>query len=430
MVSEKKTAKNKGFRRFFKVLGPGLITGASDDDPSGIATYAQTGAVFGYRNLWLTLFSLPFMTAVQQMCGKIGIVTGKGLAGTIRARYGKPILFGVVFLLFLANTVNIGADLGAMAASAKLLLPGHFIFWLVFFTLLVVTLQVLVPYRRYAKILKYLAFSLFAYVFAAFFVHVDWGEVLKGTFLPSFSLSPGFLMNVVAFMGTTISPYLFFWQTSEEVEEEVVKGEIREMGKGIPKFSRRDIRDMKTDTVVGMFFSNLVSFFIILVSAAALHQNGLADIATADQAAAALLPFAGQYAFLLFAAGIVGTGLLSVPVLAGSASYAVSESLGWREGLGKRFRKARAFYGVIILATLLGLVVNLLPIPPFRMLYYAAVLNGIVAPPLLFFILRIANDRKIMSGYVNSRSLNVLGYTVAFLMSFSVLLLFFFLFRS
>ena len=409
------------------MLGPGLITGASDDDPSGIATYAQTGAVFGYRNLWLALFSLPFMTAVQEMCGKIGIVTGKGLAGAIRTRYGRTILFGAVGLLFLANTVNIGADLGAMAASAKLLLPGHFVFWLFFFAFLIVFLQILVPYRRYAKVLKYLALSLFAYVIASFFVSADWGAVARGTFFPSVSLSPEFWMNVVAFLGTTISPYLFFWQAGEEVEEEIVKGEIREMGKGIPKFSSRDIDDMRTDTVIGMVFSNLVSFFIILVSAATLHANGVTGIETADQAASALLPFAGEYAFFLFAAGIIGTGLLSVPVLAGSASYAVSESLGWREGLGKRFSRAKGFYGIIILASLLGLLVNFLPVPPFKMLYYAAVLNGIAAPPLLFFILGISGDRKIMGKYANSRTLNVLGYATALLMSLSVVLLFIFL---
>lgn len=424
-----KSPKNGRFRRFWRILGPGLITGASDDDPSGIATYAQTGALFGYRNLWLALFSLPFMTAVQQMCGKIGIVTGKGLAGIIRERYGNTVLFGAVFSLFLANTVNIGADLGAMAASARLLLPGPFLFWLFFFAALIVLLQVFIPYRRYAKILKYLAFTLLAYVAASFFVKADWGAVARGTFLPVISPSPEFWMNVVAFLGTTISPYLFFWQASEEVEEEVAKGELREMGKGIPRFSRRDVEDMRKDTVVGMIFSNLVSFFIILTTAATLNANGITDIDTADQAAMALLPFAGQYAFLLFAAGIIGTGLLAVPVLAGSASYAVSESLGWREGLGRKFSRARGFYGVIVLACLVGLFVNFLPVSPMKMLYYAAVLNGIIAPLLLFFILRIAGDRRVMGEYANSKTMNALGSATVALMSLAVVSLFFFLFQ-
>ena len=424
-----KPAKNGRFRRFLGVLGPGFVTGASDDDPSGIATYAQTGAIFGHRQLWLTWAALPFMVAIQEMCGKIGIVTGKGLSGVIKEHYGKPLLFGAVLLLFLANTVNIGADLGAMASSARLLFPGSFFAWLLFFTALIVALQVFVPYRRYAKILKYLAFSLLAYVVAAFFVNADWREVWSGLFPLSLSFSSAFLMNVVAFLGTTISPYLFFWQTDEEVEDEVVRGEIQEMGKGIPKFSSRDIADMKKDTVAGMVFSQIVCFFIIFTTAATLNAHGVTDIQTADQAALALLPFAGQYAFLLFAAGVLGVGLLSVPVLAGSASYAVAESLGWREGLGKKFMQARGFYVVIILACFLGFFVNFLGVPPFQMLYYAAIINGIAAPPLIFLILRISGNRKIMGEYASRGSAKFLGYTIAIVMSLAaVALIYFFLF--
>lgn len=424
-----KPPKNGRFMRFLKVLGPGFITGASDDDPSGIATYAQTGAIFGYKNLWLTWVTLPFMIVVQEMCGKIGIVTGKGLSGVIKEHYGKSLLFCAVLLLFIANTVNIGADLGAMASSAQLLFPGSFLLWLIFFTVFIVALQVFVPYRRYAKILKYLAFSLLAYVVTAFFVTADWWSVFRGLFPLSISVSPEFLMNVVAFLGTTISPYLFFWQTGEEVEDEVVKGEIKEIGNGVPKFSRLDIDDMKKDTMVGMIFSQVVCFFIILTTAATLHQAGITDIKTADQAAFALLPFAGQYAFLLFAAGIIGVGLLSVPVLAGSASYAVTESLGWREGLGNRFREARGFYVVIILACLFGFFVNFTAIPPFEMLYYAAVINGIAAPPLLFLILRISGNRKIMGEYTSSFASKVFGYAIVVIMALSVIFMVYSLFQ-
>lgn len=424
----RKKSKEKGIKRFFRTLGPGFITGASDDDPSGIATYAQTGAMFGYRQLWLTWATFPFMIAVQEMCGRIGVVTGKGLAGVIRTHYGKKLLFGAVLLLFVANTVNIGANLGAMAASAELLLPGPFLSWLIAFTILIVVLQVFIPYQRYAKFLKFLALSIFAYVIVGFFVKADWSAVFKSFVLPSFSFSSGFLINVVAFLGTTISPYLFFWQTDEEAEEEVAKGKLKDIGTGVPKFSPKDIKDMKADTFVGMLSSNLVSFFIILVAAATLHQNGITHIETADQAALMLRPIAGDFAFAFFAAGIIGTGLLSIPVLAGSASYALSESLGWHEGLSKRFSQARGFYGVIIFATAVGFFVNFSPVPPFQMLYYTAVLNGIAAPPLIFLILKIANDRKIMGGYVNSGKANVFGYLTATIMSVSVLMLFVFLF--
>lgn len=423
-------AKMLDFKRFFKKLGPGLVTGAADDDPSGIATYAQTGAIFGYRQLWLSVFTLPFMVAAQETCGRIGMVTGKGLAGVIRARHGRIFLFGVVSLLFLANVVNIGADLGAMAASARLVWGIPFSAWLWGFAVLILILQVMVPYPKYAKILKYLTFSLFAYVVTLFLVKADWGAIASGAFLPHFEFSKDFILNVVAFLGTTISPYLFFWQSDEEVEEEVAKGRLRGMGKGVPRVYPRDIRDMRRDTALGMLFSNLVSFFIIATTAATLHANSITGIATADQAAEALRPFAGDFAFLLFALGVVGTGLLAVPILAGSASYAFSEAMGWSEGLGKRFSKARGFYIVIIAATLLGILVNFSPIEPFEMLYYAAVLNGICAPPLLFVILKLGNDKKVMGKYVNSRASNAWGISIAILMSIAALLLFWFLFFS
>jgi len=406
-------------------LGPGFITGASDDDPSGIATYAQTGAQFGYQQLWTAPFSFPFMTVIQEMCGRIGLVTGRGLAGVIKKHYSRPILYIAVLVLFIANTVNIGANLGAMADVAGLLFGIPFIFWLIGMTVLTLALEVFVSYKVYSKYLKYLAFSLFAYVLAAFVVRQNWEQIITSTIVPTFSLSDGFLLNIVAILGTTISPYLFFWQETEEVEEEVERGKIMGIGRGIPKVSRRDIREMRMDTVVGMFFSNLVMFFIIATVASTLYASGIHNINTADQAAEALIPLAGNFAYLLFAAGIIGTGLLSVPILAGSASYALAEALGWREGLYRKFRQAHGFYGAITIATLVGLLVNFLHIPPFKMLYYTAVLNGIAAPPLLIIILLVSNNKKIMGGRTNSLLSNTLGTLIAVIMSLAALALLF-----
>ena len=406
-------------------MGPGFITGASDDDPSGIATYAQTGAQFGYQQLWTAPFSFPFMTVIQEMCGRIGLVTGRGLAGVIKKHYSRPILYIAVLVLFIANTVNIGANLGAMADVAGLLFGIPFIFWLIGMTVLTLALEVFVSYKVYSKYLKYLAFSLFAYVLAAFVVRQNWEQIITSTIVPTFSLSDGFLLNIVAILGTTISPYLFFWQETEEVEEEVERGKIMGIGRGIPKVSRRDIREMRMDTVVGMFFSNLVMFFIIATVASTLYASGIHNINTADQAAEALIPLAGNFAYLLFAAGIIGTGLLSVPILAGSASYALAEALGWREGLYRKFRQAHGFYGAITIATLVGLLVNFLHIPPFKMLYYTAVLNGIAAPPLLIIILLVSNNKKIMGGRTNSLLSNTLGTLIAVIMSLAALALLF-----
>ncbi len=423
-------AKKLDFKRFFKKIGPGFITGAADDDPSGIGTYAQTGAVFGYRQLWLAFFSVPFMVAIQEMCGRIGLVTGKGLAGALRARYGRALLSVAVLLLFLANVVNIGADLGAIASSISLVFGGGVALWLWAAVFVVLILQIYIPYPTYARILKYLTFSLFSYVAVLFIVKADWGVILSSTFWPRFVLSKEFAMNVVAFLGTTISPYLFFWQSDEEVEEEVAKGKIRAMGKGIPKVTRQDLRDMRADTVLGMVFSNLVSFFIIATTAATLHAQGIFSIETADQAAAALEPIAGPFAYLLFALGIVGTGLLAIPVLAGSASYALSEAVGWSEGLGKTFSKARGFYTAIIVATFLGLLVNFSGVPPFKMLYYSAVLNGLCAPPLIFMIIALANDRKTMGSRTNSRNSNAWGIAIGVLMTIAAGVFFYFSFAG
>lgn len=403
----------KKIKKFLSLLGPGFITGASDDDPSGIGTYSQTGAQFGYQQLWLALFTTPFMSVVQEMCGRIGMVTGKGLSGVIRRHYSRSILYSAVALLFIANTINIGADLGAMAAAAQLILDIPFAALLITMTAGTLLLEVFVSYKVYSKILKYLTFSLLTYILVAFAVQQDWVQALSATLIPSISLSKEYILNIVAVLGATISPYLFFWQSDEEVEEEVEAGKLRSMGRGIPKITSKDIREMRLDTVVGMIFSNLIMFFIILTAASTLHKSGITHIETADQAAQALRPVAGNFAYLLFALGVVGTGLLAVPILAGSASYALSEAFGWREGLYRKFSQAHGFYGVITIATLIGLLVNFSPIKPFQMLYYSAVVNGIVAPPLLILILLISNNKKVMGSHTNSIFSNVFGLVIA-----------------
>lgn len=307
-------------------LGPGFITGASDDDPSGIATYAQTGALFGYLQLWLALWTLPFMIVIQEMCGRIGLVTGTGIAGVIRKHYGKKLLFVAVMLLLIANTVNIGADLGAMAAAAELVTHIPFAILLLGMTALTLGLEIFITYATYARYLKYLTLSLLSYVCVAFVVRQDWSVVVASLLSPHIEFTGAFLMNIVAMLGTTISPYLFFWQADEEVEEEVAHGKLRAMGIGRPKINGEDVRSMRIDTSIGMAFSNLITVFIIVTAASTLHANGILQIDTAAQAAELLRPIAGSFAFLLFSLGIIGTGLLAVPVLAGSASYAVAEA--------------------------------------------------------------------------------------------------------
>ncbi len=402
----------EGARKFLKVLGPGLITGASDDDPSGIATYSQTGAQFGYDQLWMAVFTFPFQNVIQEMCGRIGMVTGKGLAGVIRKYYGRPLLSMAVFLLLIANTINIGADLGAMAAAGQLVLHVPFLVLLLAVTAVTLILEVFVTYKTYVRYLKYLTFSLFAYIVAALVIHQHWKSIAFATVVPTISLSRDYLMNIVAVLGTTISPYLFFWQAGEEVEEEVAAGKLRQMGAGVPRIHLKDIREMRLDTAVGMFFSNVVMWFIIVTTASTLHLNNILNVNTADQAAQALKPIAGDFAFALFALGIIGTGFLAVPVLAGSASYAIAEALGWKEGLYRKLTQAHGFYGVITVATLIGLLVNFTSIKPFQMLYYTAVLNGVCAPPLMVLIMLIGNNRTIMGKHTNSRLANVAGWVI------------------
>jgi len=404
-------------RRFWRRLGPGFVTGMSDDDPSGIATYTQIGAAFGAGQLWAPLFTFPLMAVVQEICGRIGLVSGRGIAAVVKAHYGRRVLWGAVTLLVVANVVNIGADLGAMAAAAGLVLPLPVPVLLVAFTLGILALEVLIPYRRYAKVLKWLTLVLVAYVVTAFMVTEDWGTLLRATVVPRVELSSGYLLALVAFLGTTISPYLFFWQADEEVEEEVAHRKLPGMGSGTPVTTTREVRAMRRDTIKGMFLSNLIAWFIIVTAAATLHTHGITNIETADQAARALLPLAGPFAAALFALGIVGAGLLGVPILAGSASYAVAEAAGWREGLSLKFQRARGFYSVLGIATLVGLFLNFLPIPPFKLLYYAAALNGFLAPPLLVLILLIARRADVLGEYREKRGTLIAGWLTVVVMA-------------
>lgn len=409
-------SKKNRLKSFSKSLGPGFITGASDDDPSGIATYSQTGAQFGLKQLWVALFTFPFMVVIQEMCGRIGLVTGQGLAGVIRKYYSKKVLYGTIVLLLIANTINIGADLGAMAAALELIIPAPFTFLLLSITALTLILEIFVSYHTYVRILKYFALSLLAYVVTVFLIKVDWSAVAYHTFIPHISWDKKYVLNIVALLGTTISPYLFFWQADEEVEEEIEQGKLRISGRGVPRITDQDITLMRRDTSVGMFFSNLITFFIIVTAAVTLGVAGISDIETATDAALALRPF-GEGAFFLFTLGIVGTGLLSVPVLAGSASYAISEAFRWKAGLYRKLSQAHGFYGVITIATVVGLLVNFTRIPPFKMLYYTAIVNGVLAVPLLIIILRLASDRRIMGKRVNSRLSTLLGWIITAVMA-------------
>ncbi len=404
-------------KRLLKLLGPGFITGAADDDPSGIGTYSQTGAQFGYSQLWTMVLALPFMIAIQEMCGRIGMVSGRGLAGVIKKHYSRKILYTSIALLLVANAVNIGADLGAMGAAAQLLLGGPMAGWIIGMTVVTLILEIFVSYHAYASILKYFTLSLLAYVLTMFVVRHPWDELLVSTFVPRISLSKDYLLNIVAIIGTTISPYLFFWQANQEVEEAIDQNRLKSMGHGRPRMNRDHVWQGKLDTVIGMTFSNIIAFFIIATTASTLGQNGVHSIETAAQAAEALRPLAGPLTAALFALGIVGTGLLAVPVLAGSASYAIAEAAGWKAGLYKTIDQAHGFYGVITLATLIGLLVNFTAIPPFKMLYYTAVLNGLAAPPLMILILLVANNPAVMGRYCNSRVGNIFGVAITAIMS-------------
>jgi len=400
----------KRIKKLFRAIGPGFITGASDDDPSGIGTYAQTGAQFGYTQLWAIFFSTPIMVVIQEMCARIGMVTGKGLTKVIAKKYSSWILYGAVGLVIAANTINIGADLGAMASSIQLLIPLPFAALVIACALIIVLLEIFVSYKKYARILKWLALSLFAYIVTAFIVHQSWGAIIHSLLIPHIVFEKTYWLNIVALLGTTISPYLFFWQADEEVEEEIARHRLAQKEEAIPHLKLHDIRAMRWDTVIGMVFSNVITFFVIITAAATLGVAGMTTIQTADQAAQALIPLAGHFAFLLFALGIVGTGLLSIPVLAGSASYALSETIGWKTGLYRKFSKAKGFYSIIIVATIIGVCINFVNIPTFTMLYYTAALNGITAPLLMILIIAIANDKKLMGEHTSSKTANAVAW--------------------
>ena len=402
-----------------KQLGPGLITGAADDDPSGIATYSQAGAQFGYGMLWSVLFTLPLMIGIQIVSARIGRVTGHGLAANIRQHYPAWLLYSVVGLLLAANTINIAADLGAMAAALQLLIGGSAHLYIVAFALLSLGLQIFIPFPRYAPILKALTLALFAYVGTVFVVDVPWSGVVLGTLIPDVSLRPDYLLMLVAVFGTTISPYLFFWQASQEVEEQRA-GPGEEPLREAPAQARLQLRRIKFDTYIGMTFSNLVAFFIILTTAVTLHAHGITDIQTSAQAAEALRPIGGESAFLLFAAGIVGTGMLAVPVLAGSAAYAVAESFRWPIGLGLKLMEARGFYAIVIVATAIGVALDFTSIDPVKALIWSAVINGIIAVPIMAVMMLMAARPEIMGSFTIRRRLKVLGWLATSVMALAV----------
>jgi NRAMP (natural resistance-associated macrophage protein)-like metal ion transporter len=398
-------------------LGPGLITGAADDDPSGVATYSQVGALFGFDMLWITLFSFPLMAAIQEICGRLGRITGMGVTANLRKSYSKSLVGFLVLLLCVANVFNLGADISAMGAGMQMVAGGKAEAYAVIFGLISLPLQVYVPYRKYIHYLKWLTWALFAYVVTAFVVHVPWGQALRATIIPSVSLDENYLMALVAVLGTTISPYLFFWQTSQEVEEVKINRDESPLKKK-PFQAFEQFRRIAFDTRVGMAMSNLVAFFIILTTAATVRVSGAAnEIKTAADAAKALEPLAGHYAFLLFAAGIVGTGMLAIPVLAGSAAYAVSELFKWRASLESKPNRARKFYYVIAAATILGLGLNLFGFNPIRALFLSALLNGLVAVPFMFLLMLISMNPAIVGKFQLPLYLRLIGWVATGLMA-------------
>ena len=411
------------FGRFVRVLGPGVVTGAADDDPSGIATYSQAGAVYGYGLLWLFPIMFPLLLAVQESCARIGAVSGGGLAALLKRYYSKKVLYTAVFLVVIANTVNIGSDLAAMAATTQLLIPSAPATGLaIMFALVCVILQIFVSYKQYAKILKWLAVVLFAYPITAFLVGQPWGDVLTRTFVPDIHLDKDSIYIIVGILGTTISPYLFFWNTSEVVEDEIEAHRLSTSSNGtLPRISKRFIRSIRLDNVVGMTLASVSAWFIVVACASVLHTNGITHIENAQDAAAALeplvkgFPHSGLIAKLLFSVGIIGIGLLAVPVLAGSSSYAISEAIGIREGYYRKFRKAHGFYGIIALATLAGLIINFVGIDPIQALIFTAVFNAVASVPLLWMIYKVGNNVDIMGQYKNRFFSNV-GVLLAFIL--------------
>jgi NRAMP (natural resistance-associated macrophage protein)-like metal ion transporter len=402
-----------------KKLGPGLITGAADDDPSGIATYSQAGAQFGLNTLWTLFFTFPLMVGIQIISAKIGRVSGHGLATNIRRHYPKPFLYGIVALLMVANTINIAADIAAMGAAMKLLVGGPAHVYAVGFGLISLLLQVFIPYKRYVRVLKWLTLVLLAYVGSLFAVHIPWGQVARQTVWPHLSWKPEYITMVVAIFGTTISPYLFFWQASQEVEDMTADPKAQALIDA-PNQARASFSRINIDTLVGMGFSNIIAFCIMLTTAVTLNMHGITDIQTSSQAASALRPIAGEFAFLLFSAGIIGTGMLAVPVLAGSAAYAVAGTFRWKNSLAAKPEVNKAFYGIITAATLLGVLICFAPIDPIKALLWSAVINGVIAVPIMFIMMLMASNKNIMGSFAIHPGLRILGWSCTVAMAFAV----------
>ena len=397
-------------KQYWKIIGPGLITGASDDDPSGIATYSQAGAAFGLATLWTAILAFPLMAAIQQMCARIGLVTSQGLTGTLKKHYPKPVLYLMLVFSFPAIVMNIGADIDGMGAVGNLLFPSiDSTYFSVLFTVLLLGLIIYLPYQKITAILKYLCIVMLVYFIVPFLYKQDFSAILKATFIPTIHWNKEFLMILVGILGTTISPYLFFWQASVEVEEMKHKRALM--------VNKRIIREMEQDVDFGMTFSGFVMYFIILTTGTVLYSSGVHQINTVEEAAMALKPLAGDLAYFLFAIGIIGTGLIAVPVLSGSLSYMFSETFGWEQGLDKKFHEAKGFYAIIAISLMLGLSLNYVGISPINALIYTAVLYGVTAPVLIGIILHISNNQKIMGVHVNTRMSNILGFTALIIMS-------------
>ena len=426
-----KPSKFSSTKEKLKSLGPGLITGASDDDPSGIATFSQAGAQFGFGMLWMALFQYPMMTIIQEICARIGLVTGSGLGGILKKKYSKKILIPLSGLVLIANTINIAADIAAMGAAVRLLIPQVPIFiTTIFFVIFIVGLEIVVPYQKYMKILKYTALSLLSYIITAIIVGGSWSQILTFSVIPHIEIKPEFATMFVAIIGTSISPYLFFWQASEEAEEDVAKQKIKEIGKGYPEVTKKEIKLMRIDIAVGIAFAELIVWAIVITTAGSLHTHGVTDIQSSEQAAKALeplvktFPHAGEIAKAIFAFGIIGTGLLAIPVLAGSSGYILADTFGWKQGLNKKFNQAKAFYIVIAAATSIGLLINFVNIDPIRALVYAAVINAITSIPILFAVLKISNDKNFLKTETNGKLSNTIGWITFIVMGISVIIMF------
>ena len=414
----------KSVRNIFKKLGPGFITGAADDDPSGVTTYSIAGAQFGYKLNWMSIFLMPMMFSIQEMCGRIGMTSGMGLAGVIKKTYSRGLLYFSVILLITANTLNIAADLGIIAASLKMLLGLPTILWLSIATVMIIAMEVFISYKRYSIYLKFMSFSLLVYVITAFIVKQDWHSLLFYTFLPHIEFNSVFIMTMVGFMGTTISPYLFFWQASAEIEEKINNKKIKDFGdKSVT--TKKEIKTLGKDTIVGMIFSNLIAAFILITAAATLNKAGITSIETPQQVALALKPLAGNFAYLIFSIGIIGIGLQSIPVLAGSATYAIAETFGFKEGLSKKLKKAWPFYLVLGLATLIGALVDLIKINPITALYYVAIINGVISVPLIAIIIKVADNEKVVGKNKSKRIFKIIAWiTFAFIGAASLYMIF------